>query len=196
MDPTSHISPPPLYQSYAEYVRHLQDEWPELAWLDRFMNTKVPGPHGETTVGICDLVREKLVYHDFSGDPDRLGDALSSNPQDSPLRVVVLTHVDSWDVNRQIVDVLGAKLDVDPRFLMSHFNHRKSYLEACCPGDISWSVARANPLMDLDKLGWNFDGDPFALPGAHSDSFCRVEYSTEFMSLMACESQDHLVGRF
>ena len=110
----SEIQPLPRYQSYRDYVQHLQNEWPELTWLDQFLNTEVP-TNDTTTVGICDLIQDKLVYNDYSGDLRRLEDDLHNNPRPSKLRVVILTHVDSWTVDRQVLDVIGRKLDLEPR---------------------------------------------------------------------------------
>src|ERR1700733_8705929 len=82
----------PVYQSYSEYVRYLQSDWPEFAWLSRFLHTRVSTTESTTTVGVYDVAQDRVSYHDYSKNIESLGRALDVTPEGSWLRIVILTH--------------------------------------------------------------------------------------------------------
>ena len=84
----------------------------------------------------------------------------------------------------------------NPGFILSHFNHRQSHHEHTCPRNIYETARELSFERYNRRRGWEVGVDPFSLPGAHSESTCRVGFCEEFMSWTACRSQDHLDGRF
>jgi hypothetical protein len=76
------------------------------------------------------------VPREFSDDPRGHYTELWHPFSKSRLKAVVVSLGDSWDVGRDMVDVVSTRFDLDPRILMGHFDYSYCLKEANCPLDI------------------------------------------------------------
>lgn len=148
------------FSSYRDAItRSFLARWPELSWLSRFLETPKPTNSDETSARIFDLVGDRLLE---SGNVDTvasLSQALETRSSDSRLRLVFVGHGDSWDVDRDILDVVCKRYDVDPRFLAKHLDYPTIRYEQHCPPQLYRAIKSADQDFYLNKYTWDLGGE-------------------------------------
>lgn len=146
------------HSSYRERVHSALGRWPELAWLNRFLQTPKPATvEDETAAQIFDLDGTHFTTSGQEASAISLSQALNVE-QIGRLRVVLVSHGDSWDVDRDIVDVVCTKYSLDPRFVAKHFDYPKIRFEDNCPRDLFSAIKRVNN-SSRNKYTWDLGGE-------------------------------------
>ena len=140
-----------LLHSYRLYIsQETRTEWPELTWLNLFLSAQVENVAEKTSVSVLTLQGQRLVPHESPLNAKSLHAELWYPSAVSNLRVVLIGHGESWDVDRDIVDVVAARFDLDPRFLMRHFDHKYDWVEKECPLEVKKNMRAMNDSIDPD----------------------------------------------
>jgi hypothetical protein len=134
-----------LLHSYRLYIsQETRSDWPELTWLNRFLSAQVENVAEKTSVSVLTLQGQRLVPHESPLNAESLHAELWHPVAFSSLRVVLIGHGESWDVDRDIVDVVAARCDLGPRFLMRHFDHKYNWAEKRCPLEFKKNIRSMN----------------------------------------------------
>ncbi|KAF2237992.1 hypothetical protein EV356DRAFT_332540 [Viridothelium virens] len=169
---------------YRDSVRESLDEWPELSWLNRFLQTPSPVGGSETSAQVFDLIGTHFIASPIDGTPGSLANMLNTQSQDSRFRVVLLCHGDSWNVERDVVDVIGDRYDVDPRVMAKHFDYREIKRESNCPVDIRQGLVNVDRDYISNKYTWKLGGDLICSLSTPLNSWFSFNYDHECLSFV------------
>ncbi|KAL8832900.1 MAG: hypothetical protein Q9170_004680 [Blastenia crenularia] len=132
---------------------------PTLGPTRLLLQTPKPADGDEMTAHVFELTGEHLVECQNDGTPASFSRTLDSESPNSPLRVVVVGHGNSWDVDRDILDVLCSKYNIDPHFLARHLDYPTVWYEKHCPRDLCHGVEKADRDYYKKKYSWDLGGD-------------------------------------
>jgi len=120
------------FQSYREYVKHLSLDYSELEWLSNFLSYSGTSP-SVTRVRIIDSIGSQyLKMQDFPAPGKRLSMALKSRSDDIQTRIVIVSYIQSWSIDRDVINTIGVHFQLDPWFLWGHLDHYYESDEALC----------------------------------------------------------------
>ncbi|KAI9867658.1 MAG: hypothetical protein M1813_008458 [Trichoglossum hirsutum] len=120
------------FQSYREYVAHLSLDYPEFGWLRDFLSHSGANP-SVTRVLLLDGVEDSLRTQDFPGSSQTLAEALKHRSKEVQIRIVVVSYIQSWNIDRDVIDTLGTHFRLDPWFLWGHLDHYYASDDTLCP---------------------------------------------------------------
>ncbi|KAL8917771.1 MAG: hypothetical protein Q9208_007752 [Pyrenodesmia sp. 3 TL-2023] len=170
-DPTKDLSPWSLRRHRATPNRHqLQADSCDLQIIQR-------------------APRFSLRIYKTAGD---FSQALDIEADGSRLRIVLLGHGPSWDVDRDMVDVVCSKYQVDPRFLVRHFDYITVQEEENCPGDIADAIAAVDEDYFENKYTWNLGGEVMSPLSMQLGSCFFFAYAAQCLSV-AIHEEGHKV---
>ena len=110
----------PRYHTYTEYLGSLLPQWPEYRGLHEFLDDD-PSSHSRNTHAvIIDCQGDGLSSHRFE-DAVRFRDALDVQSPDTVTRLVIVDYVETQTLQRDFIDAIGLKFDIDPLFFCNHF---------------------------------------------------------------------------
>ena len=110
--------------AYRDRIHASLGKWPEFSWLNLFFQTTQPaGVDDQTVVYISDLCNDQLLTYRVEGDLSHLQAEMCAEVENSSLRFVFLCHVDSWSINRDVLDVVCSHFELDPRVLVGHLDY-------------------------------------------------------------------------
>ena len=101
---------------YRDLIHESLNDWPEFAWLNRFLHTPKPLDTPDTEVFICDILDGRAQIHKVENDLSKLQTELLSEPPSSCIRFVLVSYSESWDIDRNILDAIAYRFAIDPRF--------------------------------------------------------------------------------
>ncbi|KAL8705278.1 MAG: hypothetical protein Q9201_001609 [Fulgogasparrea decipioides] len=182
------------FSAYRDSVHRSLNQWPELSWLDRFLRTSTPANGDPTSPQVFDLIGNRFVASETDGTAASFSQALGVEAQDSRLRLVLVGHGESWDVDRDIVDVLCSRYSIDPRFVAQHFEHPGIRFEKNCPRDICLALDEVDKDFFINRYTWDLGGDVMFLSSAQLGSYFFLTYMSEGLSL-AVHNEDLRVTR-
>ncbi|PVH84079.1 hypothetical protein DL98DRAFT_92899 [Cadophora sp. DSE1049] len=115
--------PQPCYATYKQYLDENAADWPELKWMQIFMNTPSGDPD-DTRVTIIDSTdgpfhRQMVPVT----EPNNLWNIVQNRGPDVTTRVIFVDYRDSFCIDRTMVDILGETFDIDPLVFQEHFHH-------------------------------------------------------------------------
>ncbi|MDI1492664.1 MAG: hypothetical protein OHK93_004446 [Ramalina farinacea] len=172
------------HSAYRERVHNALGRWPELAWLNRFLQTPKPSTvRDETIAQILDLHDTHFTTSGEEASATSLSQALDVE-QTGRLRIVLISHGDSWDVDRDIVDVVCSKYSLDPRFVAKHFDYPWIRYEGNCPPDLFKAIERVDDDSYTNKYTWDLGGEMQIAPRALKNrDLYRADHNTLFDEL-------------
>ena len=177
------------HSAYRERVHNALGRWPELAWLNRFLQTPQPATvYDETIAQIFDLDDSHFTTSGQEATAGSLSEALNVE-QTGRLRVVLVVHGDSWDVDRDIVDVVCSKYSLDPRFVSKHFDYPGILNEGNCPRDIYEAIQNVNEDYLTHEYSWDIGGEVFSQMSTKLGLCFSFAYQKECLS-MAIHEED------
>lgn len=91
------------FSAYRDSINKSLSSWPELSWLNRFLQTPKPADGDKTFAHVFKLVGGRLLESPNYGTAASLSRALEREARNSRLRIVLIGHGDSWDVDRDIL---------------------------------------------------------------------------------------------
>jgi len=136
------------FHSYAEYVYQLSNVQPEYQWLSSFLSTQRGCP-SETVVTIVDSIEGRLYEQVLRGaSKPEIVDALLTRSESTATRLVVVTYLQAWSIDRVVVNAIGETFDIDPVFFWQTFDHYYAKNDRLCPFE----------MRNRDKYGtlWTF----------------------------------------
>ena len=181
------------HSAYRDRVHNALGRWPELAWLKRFLQTPKPatGQEDETVAQIFDLNDS----HFTTSGPEAIATSFSEAlevEQTGRLRVVLISHGFSWDVDRDLVDVVCSKYSLDPRFLAKHFDYPSIRYEANCPRDLRDAEERVNfNYYNEVEYPWDLGGEVFSQLSTKLGLCFFFAYQNECLSVAIHEEDLH-----
>lgn len=181
------------FSTYRDSINRSLSHWPELSWLDRLLQTPKHATGDKTSAQVFDLVGNRLLESSNVDTAASSSQALGSQAPDSRLRLVLVGHGDSWDVDRDMLDVVCSRYRVDPRFLARHLDYPTVHYEKHCPPQIKAAV-EVNRDFFLNKYTWELGGDIMSHLSLHLGSCFFFAYASEGLSL-TIHREDHKVTR-
>ncbi|KAL9059752.1 MAG: hypothetical protein Q9162_001053 [Coniocarpon cinnabarinum] len=171
------------FSKYRDALRDCVRRWPELVWVHRFLQTSKPANVDSTYAQTFDFYDGRVAASDVFYDPASFSAALVRQVQSSRLRLVLVCHGESWDIDRDIVDVMCSRYDLDPRFVSQHFDYPDVKFERNCPRDISDAHKAADHDYYENKYEWKMGGSLLPPWSLQLDSHFRFAYRRECLSL-------------
>lgn len=102
------VSPRTTYSSYKEYIDRNVELWPELRWMQLFVEHDRLHPSG-TLVNIFDsrdgdsLLEKTFNSEDLTG----FQEVVEGRLRETNTRIIVVTYRETWGIDRRVVDILG-----------------------------------------------------------------------------------------
>ncbi|KAH7379946.1 hypothetical protein BKA64DRAFT_648240 [Cadophora sp. MPI-SDFR-AT-0126] len=122
-------SPQPRYASYKQYLDENAGDWPELKWMQAFMNTPSGDPD-DTRVTIIDSTDGSFHRQSVPvTDPNHLSNILDTRGSNVQTRIILVDYKQSLCIDRGVVDTLGRTFDIDPLVFQEHFHHSAFWLD-------------------------------------------------------------------
>lgn len=178
------------FSSYRDSINASLRQWPELSWLNRFLQTPTPANGDKTSVHVFELLDNHFVESGTDSTAASLSQVLEVNVQSSRLRIVLICHGNSWDVDRNIVDIVCSKYSVDPRFVAKHFDYPDIRFEKNCPQDLRSAVNKVNDHYSENKYIWELGGDVMFPLSVQLGSCFSFAYQMNCLSLAVCQKDD------
>ena len=126
----------PRYHTYTEYLGSLLPQWPEYRGLHEFLQLDPPSPTRDTHARVIDCQGDGLSTRRFE-DAVRFRDALDLQSPSTVTRLVIVNYAQTKTLQRDFIDAIGLKFDIDPLFFCNHF---------------------ATGLRDNERAKWENDG--------------------------------------
>ena len=142
----------PRYHTDTEYLGSLLPQWPEYRGLHEFLEDDPPPPTRDTHALIIDCQSDALSTRRFE-DAVRFRDALDLQSPDTVTRLVIVDYAQTKTLQRDFIDAIGLKFDIDPLFFCNHF---------------------ANGLSDHVRAKWERDGISNYAPLSSQKMFLEV----------------------
>lgn len=180
------------FSEYRDSINRSLGDWPQLSWLNRLLQTRKPVDEDATLGKIFELIGDRCVGSRTYKSAADFSQALDVERNDSQLRIVMIGHGRSWDVDRDMIDVVCSKYDVDPRFLVKHFDYPTVQWEKNCPGDISSGINDVNNDYYKNTYTWDLGGEVLSPLSIQSGSCFFFAYDDQCLSL-AIHEEDHRV---
>ena len=171
------------FSTYRDLVRSSLSKWHELSWLARFLQTPKPADGEGTSAHVFELIENHFVASQTDGTAASLSQALEVEAQDSRLRIVLLAHGDSWDVDRDLVDIVCSRYRIDPRFVAQHFDYPSIDREKNCPRDLRLAIDELRQRTYRDQYPWDHGGDVMSSLSMQLGSSFFFSYKKECLSL-------------
>ncbi|KAI4147067.1 MAG: hypothetical protein L6R39_003248 [Caloplaca ligustica] len=175
------------FSTYRDSINKSLGKWPELSWLNRLLQTPKPADGDETTAQIFDLVGSRFCASDVYRTAELFSQGIETKVRDSWLRLVLVGHGQSWDVDRDMIDVACDKFDVDPRFLAKHFDYLTIKWEKRCPPDIRSAFNNYSTFTDgdfhEDEHFWDLTSDILSALSMRPGSCFFFAYEDQCLSL-------------
>lgn len=140
------------WATYAAYVDSLARVDPNFEWLARFFSRRQQGQSKGVQLNILESNNDILKDHACSLDK------LDSAPGPGHTRIVVLSYVEAWSLDREILDKVALSLNLPPFFLWQHLQYKGLRSETTFPEDLrSHNYSRpslaASEVTSLE-IGW------------------------------------------
>ncbi len=110
----------------------------------RYLQTPVPADGDRTSGQVFELIGNGFVTSGIDGTAASLSQSLDVEAQGSRLRIILIGHGKSWDVDRDIVDPICSRYSLDLRFVAKHFHYPGVEYEPNCPRDIPLALEEVN----------------------------------------------------
>ncbi|KAF7512214.1 hypothetical protein GJ744_002376 [Endocarpon pusillum] len=111
------------YPSYRAFLDTNVKTWPELRWMQVFLEHQCNNP-GDTQVDVIDSKDGSLHSSQvpYTG-AQNLFKALGHRSSDVNTRIIIVSYRESLSIDRGVVEVLGRLLSIDPLAFLQHFHH-------------------------------------------------------------------------
>jgi len=111
------------FNSYEEYVQKLSIIQPEYRWLSAVLSFGSPCS-SETTVILLDSSNDQLQTSDLTGvSRKNLVETLSARHENMATRLLIVSCLQAWSIDRDVVAAIGETYGVDPVFFWQTFDH-------------------------------------------------------------------------
>jgi hypothetical protein len=121
------------FHSYEEYLYELSKIQPEYRWLSSFISTQRGCP-SETVVTILDSIEGHLYEQVLRGlSKSGIVDALLTRSESTVTRLVIITYLQAWSIDRVVVEAIGETYGIDPVFFWQTFDHYYAKNDRLCP---------------------------------------------------------------
>lgn len=112
-----------LYPSYRAFLDTNVKSWPELRWMQVFLEHQGSNP-SDTQVDVIDSKDGSLHSSQvpYTG-AQNLFKALEHRSSDVNTRIIIVSYRESLSIDRGVVEVLGRLLSIDPLAFLQHFHH-------------------------------------------------------------------------
>ncbi|KAL8822560.1 MAG: hypothetical protein Q9191_006706 [Dirinaria sp. TL-2023a] len=173
---------PTRFSAYRDSIRSSLSKWPEFSWLNRFLQTPKQADGDKTSAYVFELIGNRFVASQADDTAASLSQAIDFEVQGSRLRVLLVVHGESWDVDRDIVDLVCSKYSIDPRFVARHFGYPRNQWEKNCPGDLRHAIQEYD-LYSTGECSWDLGGDVMSSLSMQLGSCFYFSYENECLSL-------------
>ena len=114
-----------LYSSYRAFLDTNVESWPELRWMQVFLEHQGSNP-SDTQVDVIDSKDGSLHSSQvpYTGAQNLLK-ALEHRSFDVNTRIIIVSYRESLSIDRGIVEVLGRLFSIDPLAFLQHFHHER-----------------------------------------------------------------------
>ena len=180
------------FSAYRDCIKDSLSRWPEFSCLNRFLQTSKPANAHATSAHIFDLVDNRLVPTGTDYSAASFSENLAVQVQGSRVRVVLICHGDSWDVDREIVDVACSNYGIDPRFVARHFDHSQIRFEKNCPRDLLDSIEEVNNNYYEHRYSWDHGGLLMSPLSVQLGSCYSIAYKTDCLSIAVHHEGDKI----
>jgi len=164
------------FSTYRHSISASLGKWPELSWLNRFLQTPTPADGDRTSAQVFELIGNAFVTSGIDGTAASLLQDLEVEAPGSRLRVILIGHGQSWDVDRDIVDLICSRYGLDPRFVARHFDYPRILYERNRPRDFRLALENANHGPYEDTYTWDLGGDVMSSLSIQPDSCFFFSY--------------------
>ena len=121
------------FSSYRDFVSHLSVDYPEFAWLRDFL-AKPGATPSVTRVVVIDSTKDgRLNTPELDGTLPTLSQTLNHYPANVQTRIIHVSYIQSWSIDRDLIDALGMRFDIDPLFFWGHLDHYWASKDRLCP---------------------------------------------------------------
>ncbi|KAL9620226.1 MAG: hypothetical protein Q9160_005235 [Pyrenula sp. 1 TL-2023] len=183
------------FSTYRDSIRASLIHWPELTWLNRFLQTSKPDDGDKTFAHVFELIDNRFVGSEAQTNATSFAQAIEANVPGSRLRLVLICHGQSWDVDRDIVDVVCSKYDIDPRFVAKHFDHPAIRYERHCPRDLRRALNEVDEDFFQSEYTWDLGGDVMSPLSFQLGSCYYFAYEKECLSLAIHPEKPRRTGK-
>ncbi|KAK0113353.1 hypothetical protein ONS95_013607 [Cadophora gregata] len=122
-------NPQPRYASYKQYLDENVADWPELKWMQIFMNTPSGDPD-DTRVTVIDSIDGAFHCQAVPiTEPSNFSRVLESRGPEVKTRIIRVDYEASLCIDRSVVDTLGKTFDIDPLVFQEHFCHENLHCD-------------------------------------------------------------------
>ena len=160
------------FSSYRDSIRSSLKSWPELSWLSRFLQTPKPAGGDKTSAQVFNFIGNRFIASESNSTAASIFKATEDDTEGSLLRIVVISHGKSWDVDRDIIDAVCSRYGVDPRFIASHFDYSTIWDEENYPSD-----------LHENQFAWNLGDDTMSPLSMQLDSCFSFAYKEQCLSV-------------
>lgn len=171
------------YCQYRDTVNESLQHWQELAWLNRFLLTPTPSKREDTSAIVFDLIDQRMKQTEISKDAASFSKFLNVESHRSTFRLILVEHGESWDIDREMLDVVCSKYNVDPRFVASHLGHSEIHYEENCPNDLARDIGLLNRGAKCRRYDWSLGGELANTLSFSGGSVFFFSYRTMALSL-------------
>lgn len=117
------------YTTYRDYLDQNAPYWPELQWMQAFMQSPDGDPES-TKVTILDARDGSFTSTEIPPvASEALQHAIETRQPEVITRLIIVTYRTVYGLNRSVVDVLGSYFDIDAMVLQQHLLSGKSCSE-------------------------------------------------------------------
>lgn len=113
-------SNPLHHNTYTAYLSSLLPQWPEYRGLHRFLLEDHLPLASDTRALIVDCSGDELSIRRFDY-ARRFRDSLDRRSPNTTTRLVFVHYTQAKTLNRDFIEAIGSKFDINPLFLCNHF---------------------------------------------------------------------------
>lgn len=149
----------------------------------RYLQTPVPADGDRASGQVFELIGNGFVTSGIDGTAASLSQSLDVEAQGSRLRIILIGHGKSWDVDRDIVDPICSRYSLDLRFVAKHFHYPGVEYEPNCPRDIPLALEEVNHDPYPNQYTWHLGGDTMSSLTIQPGSCFFFSYKDKCLSL-------------
>lgn len=139
------------FSAYRDSLRAHASQWPELSWLDRFLHAPKPANGDGTSARVFELIGNRFIKSEVDGTAASFSKAIEAEAHNSRMRIVLVSHGQSWDVDRDFVDIVCSKYRLDPRFVANHFDYPGIRDEKNHPRDLRLRIDKVPDMKTFSR---------------------------------------------
>ncbi|KAL9586733.1 MAG: hypothetical protein Q9203_003757 [Teloschistes exilis] len=143
--PPDSISPKENWPNYATFVKALAPIDRNLQWLADFISQDA-GPTSEGSLHVLEYDEDGIKDQAYSFDK------LHSPPAAGSTRIVLLSHSNTWNLDRELLDRVALSLNLPPYFVSQHLHRTRYFQEHPSPHDPDNSTTKlpsASPWLEM-----------------------------------------------